>query len=80
MILQLLLVAVGVLVAFGAYRHGVKHGAEVCYDMYVADLVKALAYVEALSNETNPGPTVGGLGAVARAALAQFERKVKHEA
>jgi hypothetical protein len=76
----LLLVLIGALITFMAYRRGIRHGAEVCYDMYVADLVKGLAYVEALSNETDPGPTVGGLGAVARATLAQFERKTRHEA
>jgi hypothetical protein len=79
MILQLLLVAIGAVFTFMAYRRGIRHGAEVCYDLYVGDLVKGLGYIAALSEEKDPGPTADGLGAVARATLAEFERKFKHE-
>ena len=70
----LLLALIGALITFMAYRHGVKHGASICYDEYVLPLVRALDEVRQRADE---GADRGHLVYKCEQALRELRRNVE---
>jgi hypothetical protein len=50
-VINIFLLLVGALIVFMAYRHGIKHGAGICYDTYVIPLARALDRIGEAAHE-----------------------------